>query len=1148
MVSKAIADQEADLNADYRFAIPAGTFSAPGATSIARLEIGGLPAGLAAQGDVISGRPSQAGESTVTVRAFNSQGGSVQTTFKLRVKAAATPTPAPQPPAAPQLADLMAKLGSFFTYNLPDSVFLDPGSTFTFMSVTGLPEGLQGYGGYIAGTPTREGVFTVNARAGNSKGRITNISFKFTVTAGNLNQPPVANGPIAGQTAEVNKPFGFTVPDNAFSDPDGQVASIALSGLPEGLASSGRVVSGTPTREGAYAVTVTATDNAGATARLTFTLTVTAAAAAATPPPVVSKAIADQEADLNADYRFAIPAGTFSAPGATSIARLEIGGLPAGLAAQGDVISGRPSQAGESTVTVRAFNSQGGSVQTTFKLRVKAAATPTPAPQPPAAPQLADLTAKLGSFFTYNLPDSVFLDPGSTFTFMSVTGLPEGLQGYGGYIAGTPTREGVFTVNARAGNSKGRITNISFKFTVTAGNLNQPPVANGPIAGQTAEVNKPFGFTVPDNAFSDPDGQVASIALSGLPEGLASSGRVVSGTPTREGAYAVTVTATDNAGATARLTFTLTVTAAAAAATPPPVVSKAIADQEADLNADYRFAIPAGTFSAPGATSIARLEIGGLPAGLAAQGDVISGRPSQAGESTVTVRAFNSQGGSVQTTFKLRVKAAATPTPAPQPPAAPQLADLTAKLGVSFTLNIPESTFQDLGLPLNFISVTGLPNGLQNSGGYITGTPTKEGVFTVNVKGGNEAGRVAETSFKFTITTGNLPPIVKGSVPTRTAELNKPYTYTLPDNLFADSDGQITSITLSGLPEGLTSSGQVISGTPTKEGTYTITVTATDNLGASVKLTFTLNVIKENKAPVLTKPVSDLELIMGQVFYFDVASYFSDPDGAISTIYYAATLPPGITANGSVIAGNPTAVGEYVVKVFAKDDLGATIEVTFKIVVKKPELRLFLYQADSEPLKQLREINNADAIPRRTLPSALTMFIESNAEITMVSFDLTGPTNQNMIDDKKPFGLYGDGGSFSPKNGTYKLRIVAYRNGTEVVNRFIQFDIVPGSGRMGVEEFYPLVETELWKPYPNPFNDHIRVQTTPNGDTKLRSVEVYSSEGKVVPLSNSKWRMDQTILNVDLSETASTPGLYLLKITDENGEQKVLRILKDPVK
>ena len=58
----------------------------------------------------------------------------------------------------------------------------------------------------------------------------------------------------------------------------------------------------------------------------------------------------------------------------------------------------------------------------------------------------------------------------------------------------------------------------------------------------------------------------------------------------------------------------------------------------------------------------------------------------------------------------------------------------------------------------------------------------------------DNGGRTAEVTFQFIVSTDNLPPVVKGSVPDQIAEVNKPFTFTLPNTIFEDPDGTLSLI------------------------------------------------------------------------------------------------------------------------------------------------------------------------------------------------------------------------------------------------------------------------------------------------------------------------------------------------------------------
>ena len=133
-------------------------------------------------------------------------------------------------------------------------------------------------------------------------------------------------------------------------------------------------------------------------------------------------------------------------------------------------------------------------------------------------------------------------------------------------------------------------------------------------------------------------------------------------------------------------------------------------------------------------------------------------------------------------------------------------------------------------------AASGLPSGLSinKSNGKITGTPKKVGTFTVKITAKNAAGSVTK-SLKLKVV--DVKPVIKTtSLPNGTVK--KKYSTNL------SATGTNIKWSKSGsLPSGLSlSSAGVISGTPTKAGKFSFTVTAQNSAGkASKKLTLTIN-------------------------------------------------------------------------------------------------------------------------------------------------------------------------------------------------------------------------------------------------------------------------------------------------------------------
>src|SRR5208282_4876810 len=196
--------------------------------------------------------------------------------------------------------------------------------------------------------------------------------------------------------------------------------SYGATGLPGGLSVNPAtgLISGTPTAAGVSTVTLSATNAAG-TGNATLTLTVTAV-------PVINSATA-ASGTVGSAFSYSITAT--NAPtsyGAT--------GLPGGISVNTatGLISGIPTAAGISTVTLSATNSAGTGTAT-LTLTVMAV---------PVINSATAASGTVGSAFSYSITAS------NSPTSYGATGLPGGLSvnTATGLISGTPTAAGTSTV------------------------------------------------------------------------------------------------------------------------------------------------------------------------------------------------------------------------------------------------------------------------------------------------------------------------------------------------------------------------------------------------------------------------------------------------------------------------------------------------------------------------------------------------------------------------------------------------------------------------------------------------------------------------------------------------------------------------------
>ena len=163
-------------------------------------------------------------------------------------------------------------------------------------------------------------------------------------------QPAITSGDSA--TFTLNRSGSFTVTASGVPSPE-----IGETGpLPTGVEFKGGLLSGTPTQEGVYPITLTATNEAGFSSQ-SFTLTVDAPA----------KLTSTDSTTFNYDSP-----GTFavSASGTPAPTIDEWGTLPAGVSFAGGVLSGTPTQTGTFQITFTASNGIGSDSVQRFTLTV----------------------------------------------------------------------------------------------------------------------------------------------------------------------------------------------------------------------------------------------------------------------------------------------------------------------------------------------------------------------------------------------------------------------------------------------------------------------------------------------------------------------------------------------------------------------------------------------------------------------------------------------------------------------------------------------------------------------------------------------------------------------------------------------------------
>jgi hypothetical protein len=497
----------------------------------------------------------------------------------------------------------------------------------------------------------------------------------------------------------------------------------------------------------------------------------------------------------------------------------------------------------------------------------------------------------------------------------SATGLPTGLSinSTTGVISGTidDYAAGSYTVTVFAVHN-GFLSSTVFTWTV---NDTTPPTLTNP-GNQTNNEGDQVSLQI---QAVDAD----TFTFTGLPPGLSISNTgLISGTLSQpsDGTYKVTITGTDTDNITKNKSSTISFTWTVTDNLPPVLTNPGNqTNNEGDkVNLQIQ-AVDADSFS-----------VKGLPPGLSINTStgLISGTITQPADGTyiVTVTGTDSD----NTTSNKSSSVTFTWTVADTlPPVLTNPGNQSSGEGQTINLLIH-------AVDADSFSAKGLPPGLSinTSTGLISGTITQpaDGTYTVTITATDSDNKTSNNSSSITFTwtvADNLPPVL-----TNPGTQNNKESDTVNLAIQAlDAD----SFTATGLPKGLSIDAKtgVISGTidPRAAGTYTVTVTATDDTHSS-SVTFTWNV-EDTTPPDITNPGTQSNNEGDQV---NLAIMAVDADPGT----YAATgLPTGLSidAQTGVISGtiDPRGEGTYSVTVSASDNGNASsVSFTWSVADTTP--------------------------------------------------------------------------------------------------------------------------------------------------------------------------------------------------------------------
>jgi hypothetical protein len=390
---------------------------------------------------------------------------------------------------------------------------------------------------------------------------------------------------------------------------------------------------------------------------------------------------------------------------------------------------------------------------------------------PPNFTSTPILTATQGTAYTYvvtatdgdgdavEITEATALPAWLSWSTPGTQEFPPGSANYRRTLVGTPqgAHVGNHAIQLSACGVASCALSATQNFTINVADLNDAPtITSTPVTGVTQGTAYTYNITT-----ADPDaGAIRTVSAPTLPAWLsltnvnpAAGTARLEGTPTQAhiGTHNVTLRVTDNGtpALSADQTFTITVANTNVA----PVITTT--------------SLPAGTVGAVYNASVAATDTDvppntltfsatGLPAGLAINSaGAISGTPTTAGTSPVTVTVSDGLGGSASANLELVVNAAA---PANRPPTITPPGPQTATVGVAYSVNVAPNASDPDGDPLTF-SATGLPQGITMSpAGVASGSPTTPGTNSVTVTVSDGPGLSASATFQITVAAAPTPP------------------------------------------------------------------------------------------------------------------------------------------------------------------------------------------------------------------------------------------------------------------------------------------------------------------------------------------------------------------------------------------------------
>jgi PKD repeat protein len=188
----------------------------------------------------------------------------------------------------------------------------------------------------------------------------------------------------------------------------------------------------------------------------------------------------------------------------------------------------------------------------------------------------------------------------------------------------------------------------------------------------------------------------------------------------------------------------------------------------------------------------------------------------------------------------------------------------------------------------------------------------------------------------------NTPPVALFTESAETVYTGETITFNASDSYDPDPEGYIVSYFWD-FGDGTNATGVIVDHAYADNGNYTVTLTVTDDLGATDTETATKTVL--NRLPTASFTESANTVLTGETIVFN-ASQSYDPDGTI--VNYLWDFGDGTNTTGEVVNHSYDDDGNYTITLTVTDDDGATNSTSSLItVLNRPPFADFVYSPES---------------------------------------------------------------------------------------------------------------------------------------------------------------------------------------------------------